>query len=126
MSDSNTPLKHIRDEVEPQYALIPLSVLRRIAMVFAEGAEHYSPRGWEEGMSYTSVVNHMMEHLTKYWEGYRDEDHLAKAAFGLIALMFYDDRQYENDWCDMSPPATIESTIAAAAKNLQEAFRNFR
>jgi len=71
-------------------------------------------------MSYTSVVNHMMEHLTKYWEGYRDEDHLAKAAFGLIALMFYDDRQYENDWCDMSPPAT--DVVAKAAKTLQDVF----
>jgi len=79
--------------------LIPLNGLQRLAAVFAEGAEHYTARGWESGMFYGDVFNHLMHHLVRYQQGDRTEDHLAKAAFGLFALMFYEDNQVgEDDW----------------------------
>ena len=121
MNNSSTPSKHIRDSIKPRYSLIPLSVLRRVALVYAEGAQHYSDRGWEDGMSYTSVVDHLMEHLTRYWSGDRSEDHLAKAVFGLFALMFYDDRHHEDNWSDMSP-MPLKAEVYTSCERLSEAL----
>jgi len=92
-----------RDPIEPRYDLIPWSVLRRIALTFAEGAKHYGDRNWEKGLPYSVMINHTLEHLAKYQQGDRSEDHLAKACFGLIAMMFYDEHHFENDWTEKWP-----------------------
>jgi len=106
--------------------LIPLDVLRRIALTFAEGAPKYGDRTWESGLAYSEVMDHVMEHLAKYWEHDVSEDHLAKAAWGLIALMYYDAHDLagaNNDWSGqyiMSGPEGVETFDAKVAQARSE------
>ena len=44
----------------------------------------------EKGLPRSSTINHMFEHWHKYLEGDRSEPHLAKMAFGLMALWHYE------------------------------------
>lgn len=54
-----------------------------------KGAEKYSPRNWEKGIPFSSLLDSAMRHLEKFKAGMTDEDHLAAARFGLDALMHF-------------------------------------
>jgi hypothetical protein len=64
-----------------------------------------------------------MEHLFKYQCRDREEDHLAKAAFGLIALMFYDEHMYPDDWTVSGRRIMAEEE--ARPKTLVEVMQHF-
>ena len=70
-----------------RYDLISPFGLRRLAMTYAEGAEEYDDHNWRKGMPFSTLFNHIMEHLTLYLAGEEGEDHLAHAAWGLFAMM---------------------------------------
>ena len=71
----------------PRYDLIPPDALRRLAMIYTEGAERYGVRNWEKGIPFSNLYNHAKEHIQQYLEGDNSEDQLAKAAWGLFAMM---------------------------------------
>lgn len=79
----------------PLYNNIPPSVLRRIALIFNEGAKHYGEDNWQKGLPWKDTYNHMVDHLMKYCEGSKEEDSLAKVAWGCIVQMWYDENNVE-------------------------------
>jgi hypothetical protein len=91
----------IREKVSIAYHLIPSIALRRLAMVYTEGCKKYAPRNWEKGILYSEMYNHLQEHLQKYKEGDRTEDHLAKVAWGCFALIFYDSKRMGKEFNDL-------------------------
>ena len=82
-----------RNPIAPvRYDLVKWGFIREMAMVMHEGARSHGDANWEKGMPRSSVINHMMEHWAKYLAGDRSELHLAKMAFGLMALWWYEDQ----------------------------------
>jgi len=84
-----------RNPIAPvRYDLIKWEFIRELAMVMDEGAKSHGEPGsdgnWEKGLPRSSTINHMFEHWHKYLEGDRSEPHLAKMAFGLMALWHYE------------------------------------
>lgn len=75
-----------------RYDLIPAIPLRRIAEIYAEGATKYGPRAWERGIPNDNLLNHSLAHLVAYMNGDRTEDHLPKVAWGLFALMHFEEK----------------------------------
>ena len=91
----------VREVVVPRYDLIPLELLNRIALIYAEGAQRYGDRTWIKGQPFSVPLNHIFEHLRRYQQGDRGEDHLAKVAWGVLSLMYYETHHPEmDDWTE--------------------------
>jgi len=74
------------------------------------------------GLHYSEVMDHVMEHLQRYWTGDRSEDHLAKASWGLLALMYYDAHAMGytyDDWTMATRETGIEGVETFDAKVAQ-------
>ena len=82
-----------------RYDLIPPGPLRRLAARYALGAATHGDRNWEYGLPWGDTYNHLMRHL-ELWRasviaGKPDaDDHLAAAAWGCFALMFFERRSF--------------------------------
>ncbi|MDP2692226.1 MAG: DUF5664 domain-containing protein [bacterium] len=79
----------VRDtrEGKGRYDLITPIGLKRIAGVYERGAVKYSDRNWEKGMPISRYLDSALRHTFQYIEGMRDEDHLAQAAWNLLAAI---------------------------------------
>jgi len=80
-----TDVDHVR------YDLVTPIGLRRLAETYAEGAKKYAPRNWEKGIPASNLLNHLINHIERWRAGDRSEDHLAHAAWGLFALMHFEE-----------------------------------
>ena len=80
-----------------RYDLVSPFALRRLAMTCANGARKYGDHNWRKGMPFSALLNHILEHLTLYLAGENGEDHLAHAAWGLFALMEFEETMPEMD-----------------------------
>ena len=78
-----------------RYDLIPFVALRRLAARYGLGAEIHGDRNWEGGVPASETANHAVQHLFKWLAGDRSEDHLAAAAWGCFALMYYEETRPE-------------------------------
>ena len=86
-----------RNPIAPvRYDLVKWGFIRQMAMVMDEGAKSHGEPGsdgnWEKGLPRSSTINHMFEHWDKWLEGDRSEPHLAKMAFALMALWWYEEK----------------------------------
>ena len=70
-----------------RFGLISPVGLRRIAETYGEGSGKYGDYNWEKGIPTKSLMDHAMAHINQYNLGDRSEDHLAHAAWNLIAIM---------------------------------------
>lgn len=61
--------------------------LMAVAETCAEGARKYDDFNWEKGMPISDLLNHAIIHIYKYLAGDRSEDHLAHAAWNLLAAI---------------------------------------
>jgi hypothetical protein len=82
------------DADKPRFDLMPPKSLEQIAAVYTYGASKYAPRNWEKGMDWSRVYGATQRHLNSFWAGQDlDEEstleHLAHAAFGILALLEY-------------------------------------
>ena len=79
----------VRDSREDKgrYDLITPIGLARLALVYERGAKKYCDRNWEKGAPMSRYLDSAMRHTLQYIEGYRDEDHLAQAAWNLMAAI---------------------------------------
>lgn len=75
-----------------RYDLIPPGPLRRLAQRYGMGVASHGERNWEKGLPTSSTLNHLYEHLAKWRDGDREEDHLAAVAWGVFALMFFEEK----------------------------------
>lgn len=82
----------MREAAKLPYHLIPPKWIRWIAAVFAEGAVKYGDRNWEKGLPTDTYLDHMEEHLLRFKEGDRTEDHLSKIAWGALALKWTEEK----------------------------------
>jgi hypothetical protein len=74
-----------------RYDLIPPLVLRRIALIFEEGAEKYGDRNYEKGIPVSNFINHALIHLINYLSGDDSEDQLGKVVWNIMAAMHMQD-----------------------------------
>jgi hypothetical protein len=79
-----------RQPIEGRFDLISPEGLRRLALTYQEGAEKYGDNNWRKGMPFSSTLNHAIKHIFQYISGDTSEDHLAHAAWGLLAVMEYE------------------------------------
>ena len=69
------------------YDLLTPIAIRRICGVYERGAAKYGPHNWTRGQPLSRYMDSALRHLFQYLEGYRDEDHLAQAAWNVMALI---------------------------------------
>jgi len=79
----------VRDtrEGKGRYDLISPIALKRLALVYERGASKYKPRNWEAGIPICRCIDSAIRHLEQFKEGYRDEDHLAQAAWNCFSAI---------------------------------------
>jgi hypothetical protein len=75
----------------PAYHLYPRAALRRVLRRYEHGRIKYGDRNWEGGLPAEDCFNRAMEHLSKYVNGWNDEDHLAAAVFNINCIMTYEE-----------------------------------
>lgn len=75
------------DTADVAYHLISPIGLRRVAETCREGELKYSAYNWEKGFPIDDLLNHTIAHIYKFLGGDRSEDHLAHAAWNLLACM---------------------------------------
>lgn len=126
---------------------IPRRSLNRIGAIFLEGIPKYGENNWHKG--YTDVAwqkeryEHAMEHLLKWYEGDRTEDHLAKVAWFCVVMLEFNEQakvdaekirllqelaakavkeQQEQEPTKEPEPPTYDETKAVAKKNFKSLF----
>lgn len=82
---------------KPRFDLIPTEGLRRLADLYARGAEKYSDNNWKKGQPYSRVYASLFRHLIQWREGDRSEDHMAAVAWNAFAIMYYEEKKPELD-----------------------------
>jgi hypothetical protein len=82
------------DIVGFNYHQICPNAIRRIATIFHAGAKQYGENNYQKGINdpvwLNERFNHAMDHLLKYREGDRSEDHLAKVGWYVCVLMGFE------------------------------------
>jgi dCMP deaminase len=77
---------------KPRYELLPVDALKRLAELYARGAEKYGEHNWERGIPFMRVMASLLRHAFQYLEGDRVEDHMAAVAWNAFAIMTYEER----------------------------------
>lgn len=117
-----------RDERKAFYHKIPYCALRRLAARYLLGSERYEKQGqrllfeqsnWQHGDRefFTDTYNHVIEHLYRWADGDRTEDHLAAAAWGCFALIWAEEKGVFS-----SPPPAPNADAAQSQKDLGNIF----
>lgn len=83
------------DAESVRYDLITPIGLRRLAETYKEGSLKYSDRNWEKGMPASGLINHAVSHVYKWLAGDVEEDHLAHAAWNLLAVLHFEELRPE-------------------------------
>lgn len=110
----NSGVKFDGDKVRMD--LLPPELLFAVAKILSFGSKKYSPRNWEQGMSWGRVFAALMRHMWAWWGG-EDKDpetgesHLWHAGCCIAFLIAYeargvgtDDRHKAED-----PPSAVQS-----------------
>lgn len=74
-----------------RFDLISPFGLQRIARWYELGSMKYSERNWEKGIPMSRCLDSALRHMNKFLMGMTDEDHLAAAAWNVIAIMHYEE-----------------------------------
>jgi hypothetical protein len=74
-----------------RFDLITPIGLRRLAATCAEGAKKYGERNWLHGIPASQMLNHAIRHVYLYLEGDVSEDHLAHAAWNILAVCHFEE-----------------------------------
>jgi len=79
------------DVEEFRFDLAPACATRREAKIWREGADIHGENNWKKGFPTHVCLNHLEYHLSKYKDGDRTEDHLAKIAVNAAMAMFFEE-----------------------------------
>ena len=93
----DTGARRSPDANRERWDLMSPIALRRVARTCDEGARKYGDFNWERGMPAWDLLNHAIRHLYAWLAGARDEDHLAHAAWGVLAAI-----HSEEAWPDLN------------------------
>lgn len=86
--DFPSGMRRDTDKGKPRYDLIPLPMLRRLADLYARGAEKYGPTNWELADSPEEVARFKasaFRHFVSWLEGDITEDHAVATVFNIFA-----------------------------------------
>jgi len=85
---------------KPRYDLIPPGPLKRLAELYARGAEKYDEHNWTKGMPISRYLASLMRHPEQYREGDTEEDHLAAVVWNAMAIMYFQGTDWDDlfDW----------------------------
>ena len=83
------------DAENERWDLITPIGLRRLAETCAEGAKKYGVNNWQKGIPASDLINHAIRHLYLYLAGDVSEDHLAHAAWNLLAVCHFEETKPE-------------------------------
>lgn len=75
-----------------RFDLIPTGPLRRVADLYARGAEKYGESNWELGAPVSRMYASLFRHLIQFAEGDKAEDHLAAVVWNAFAIMHFQDQ----------------------------------
>lgn len=100
----DTGAKRDTQEGKPRYDLIPPQPLKRLAELYARGAEKYDDHNWTKGMPTSRFLASLERHLQDYKAGKVDEDHLAAVIFNAMGIMYFEGTSHD-DKHDWSVPA---------------------
>jgi len=83
------PTGSVRDvhEGKGRFDLLPPHAITRLAQHFENGAVKYGDRNWEKGQPLSRFLDSALRHVFKYLGGSRGEDHLAAAAWNILACI---------------------------------------
>ena len=85
------------DAEEERYDLISPFAMKRLAVIYSEGAETHGDANWEKGVPLDATLNHLERHLQmwkmemKSGEKIGEDDHMAKVAWGAFAILHYEE-----------------------------------
>lgn len=108
------------DADDTRYDLITPIGLRRVAQTCAEGAVKYGERNWERGFPISSVLNHALRHINEWLAGDMTEDHLAHAAWNLLAAIHFEETR--PDLIDIPTRPVSEVPVQPSFDDIQDAF----
>lgn len=74
-------------EGKGRYDLLPFYALERLAAHYENGAIKYGDRNWELGQPIARYIDSCIRHLSKWMQGYNEEDHLAAAGWNIFAAI---------------------------------------
>lgn len=84
--------------------LLPPELLTAVATVLTFGAQKYSARNWEQGMSWGRVFGALMRHLWSWWNPFEPDtdpetgySHLWHAGCCIAFLITYEQRKIGKD-----------------------------
>lgn len=92
--EQDNPMQHfstgaVRDvqDNKPRPDLVSPFFILRLGEHLRKGAEHYGEHNWEKGIPNSRCFASLMRHLNQWASGETNEDHLAAAAFNLMAII---------------------------------------
>ena len=90
-----------------RFDLIPPAPLRRLADLYARGADNYGAHNWTKGMPISRFQESMERHLQAWKEGDTEEDHLVALCWNAFAIMHFQGTGWDDqfDWTPTEPPA---------------------
>lgn len=74
-----------------RYDLITPFGIYRLAKWYELGSAKYADRNWEKGMPFSRYISSAKRHIDKFIMGMEDEDHLAAAAWNILAIMHHEE-----------------------------------
>lgn len=87
--DFETGSRRDSQEGKPRYDLIPTLALKRVAHLYARGAEKYDDWNWSKGQPYSRIIASLERHLHQFKQGDTDEDHLAAVCWNALAIIHF-------------------------------------
>jgi len=82
------------------YWLVPWEGVRVIAQRFHEGRLKYGAQNWKKGQLRSDILDHAIEHLIRYANGDRSENHLGAVGWAVCTIAFFDANNIEIDDTD--------------------------
>lgn len=85
------------DTGKPRYDLIPTMPLKRLAELYARGAEKYGDENWTLADSPEELKRFRasaMRHLYQWINGERDEDHAIAVVWNIFAYLYIEDKLF--------------------------------
>ena len=112
------------DVEEYRYDLFHPIFMKRVAKVWAVGAQRYGVQNWELGFPMWTLFNHLLGHLWDYLGGDRSEDHLAHMACNVVMLVTEDEMRYDSnrDYLRL-PGSQLSPETRELIKNHQEEIK---
>ena len=82
-------------ENKPRFDLIPTSMLKRLAELYARGADKYGDWNWQKAetpIEYQRFIGSAFRHVEAWRAGDQDEDHASGAIWNIMAYEWHMER----------------------------------